>query len=307
MLPHGGDSGGVRRLRKIAEGLCQRGHDLETVLLRNGSGPLVPWNSIPERCRRFDCLVCPGDLPLWELEPYIPVSCRLHTFHLHFGVHDWSAEQGNILSGRIRKATTARWIQERIRRMGAGCRWFGVAPFEDGIYPEPSPRAFRIGTLAHAWYGWKNTGAVVQAMPEIRRQCPGVELWSYGQTEMPMPGRFFLNPAGALRRWIYNSCRVWVVPSISEGIGMCGLEAMLCHTPVVSADNRGVREYADESTCLLYPPADVDLMVRSIVSLLRNPDQAGVLADRAYDRVSRLRFSDCIDRIESILLEQEPS
>ncbi len=305
VLPHVGASGGIRRLRRIAAGLAQRGYQVSTVTLGEATARARHWSEIPAICRSLDCLICPGDLPLWQLAPLIPDSCSLHTFHLHLGMHDWRAEEGNIRSPRIRKATSARWIQERIRRMGADCAWFGIAPFDEEVHFEPADRLLRIGTLAHACYGWKNTRAVFDALPEIERRCPGVELWVYGQTSMPTPGRFFLNPDNRCRRRIYGHCRVWVVPSISEGIGMCGLEAMLCRTPVVSADNRGIREYADENTCLLFPPSAHQEMVRHVVSLLRDWELGARMAERAFVRVSRLNFEDCLDRIESILRDTE--
>lgn len=82
---------------------------------------------------------------------------------------------------------------------------------------------------------------------------------------------------------------------------MCGFEAMLCRAPVVSADNRGIREFADENTCLLYPPRDLGLMQSHILRLLSDWDYGTMLASRAWDTVSRLSFNDCLDRIEVLL------
>jgi glycosyltransferase involved in cell wall biosynthesis len=216
-------------------------------------------------------------------------------------MHDWIAEEGNIRSPRIQKATSARWIQQRIERMGAPCSWFGAAPFDDDLYEEPGQRAFHVGTLAHSWYGWKNTRAVLEIFPQIQARFPDAELWSYGQTSMAVPGRFFVRPDPACLRFIYSRCRVWVVPSISEGLGMCGFEAMLCGAPVVSADNRGIREFADETTCLIYPPADLDLMLSHVLSLLADWDYGKAMANRAKDHVTSYSFNDCLDRIEALL------
>lgn len=307
VIPHDGDSGGVRHLKRIASGLSERDHQVETMIFRAGPGnhqsrgPFTRWQDITLASRSLQALICPGDLPLWRLEPYVPDSCQLFSFHLHLGMHDWIAEEGNIRSPRIQKATSARWIQERIERMGVTCSWFGAAPFDDDLYEESPDRALRIGTLAHSWYGWKNTRAVVESLSVIQRQFPSAELWSYGQTPMAMPGRFFLKPDLVCLRFIYSHCRVWVVPSISEGLGMCGFEAMLCRAPVVSADNRGIREFADENTCLLYPPRDLGLMHSHVLRLLADWDYGTMLASRAWDTVSRLSFNDCLDRIEVLL------
>lgn len=301
ILPHDGDSGGVRRMRRIAAGLQERGYLVTSLVLRSERDLVTQWEEIPLLCQHLDRLICPGDLPLWQLVPFIPPQCSLYTFHLHLGMHDWNTENRNIFCRRIHKATTARWIQTRIRQMGSRCEWFGVAPFDGDIYEVPADRGLRIGTLAHAWYGWKNTRAVIDALPAIQEQCPGMELLAYGQNSYDLPGRFVLKPDACCRRTIYSQCRVWIVPSISEGIGMCGLEAMLCRTPVVSADNRGIREYADEDTCLLFQLAKPEDMVRHVLHLLHDWDAGRRMAECAYARVSTLKFDDCLDLIEGIL------
>ena len=41
------------------------------------------------------------------------------------------------------------------------------------------------------------------------------------------------------------------------------------------------------------------------MSLLRDWELGAHMAERAFDRVSRLNFEDCLDRIESILRDTE--
>ena len=42
---------------------------------------------------------------------------------------------------------------------------------------------------------------------------------------------------------IWRTADISVFPSLREGMGMAGLEAMASGIPLIAADNRGTREY----------------------------------------------------------------
>ncbi len=307
ILSHDGASGGNRHLRMIASQLTARGHLVRLLVLSRrfetvGAEDIVPWKHIALAARGLDVLLGPGDLPLSSLVPDVHV--RIMAIFLHLGVHDWTAELANIREPRIEKLTTARWIQREIRALGAESTWIGIAPLEEGLVMQRATDATsitRVGTLAHAWYGWKNTATAVAAYQQVATEFPRLELLSYGLVEMPMPGTFVLAPDLPMRQQIYTSCCAWLSPSISEGIGMAAFEAMQCGTPVISADNRGIREFADESTCAIYPPSDLPALTELLRAVVRFPEAFIERARRARRRVETHRWVDCMARIEAAL------
>jgi glycosyltransferase involved in cell wall biosynthesis len=72
-------------------------------------------------------------------------------------------------------------------------------------------------------------------------------------------------------KWLYRSCKAYVFPSLSEGFGLPGLEAMLHRAPVVCSTATCLPEiYGDGAW--YFNPLDVYDMVRSINEVLVNPE-----------------------------------
>lgn len=83
---------------------------------------------------------------------------------------------------------------------------------------------------------------------------------------------------------------LFLLPSDQESFGLAALEAMACEVPVIASDVGGLREliHPGEDGCLL-PPRDVDAMARCALDLLRQPERAREMGQRAR-RNARARF-----------------
>jgi glycosyltransferase involved in cell wall biosynthesis len=92
---------------------------------------------------------------------------------------------------------------------------------------------------------------------------------------------------------------VAVFPSLREGLGMFGLEAMAAGLPLIASDLSGPREYMDggESGCLLRDPLDPDELARGIAQLLAvKPSERAQIAD--HNRTLAAKFdNEATDRI----------
>lgn len=70
-------------------------------------------------------------------------------------------------------------------------------------------------------------------------------------------------------RWLYENTAAYVFPSLSEGFGLPGLEAMIHSAPVVSSDTTCLPEiYGDAAH--YFDPLDVDDMAGKIIDVLEN-------------------------------------
>jgi glycosyltransferase involved in cell wall biosynthesis len=72
-------------------------------------------------------------------------------------------------------------------------------------------------------------------------------------------------------KWLYQNCTAYVFPSLSEGFGLPGLEAMICNAPVVSSNATCLPEvYGDAA--IYFDPLDVNDITKVIEKVLSSPD-----------------------------------
>ena len=70
-----------------------------------------------------------------------------------------------------------------------------------------------------------------------------------------------------------KSFDLFVMSSVTEGLGSAILEAMACSRAVVATRAGGIPEAVDdEVTGLIVPPHDEDALAAGIVRLLKSPD-----------------------------------
>lgn len=94
---------------------------------------------------------------------------------------------------------------------------------------------------------------------------------------------------------LLSAADVFLLPSEQESFGLAALEAMACEVPVVASNVGGLPEVIDHGlTGFLHPPADLDGMAASALSLLTDPGLHQRIAGAARQRVCE-RF--CSDRI----------
>ena len=84
----------------------------------------------------------------------------------------------------------------------------------------------------------------------------------------------------------YNSCDVFVLPSLSEGFGIVNLEAMACGKPVISTRVGGIIDVViDGKTGLLVDPANIDELYLAMNKFLENPNLAIEMGKEGRKRV----------------------
>jgi glycosyltransferase involved in cell wall biosynthesis len=85
---------------------------------------------------------------------------------------------------------------------------------------------------------------------------------------------------------LLKSFDVFVLPSLSEGIPRCLLEAMAARVPVVATDIPGCRNLVEDAeTGLLYAPGDAAALQAALQALVSDPGRAASIVTRARDFV----------------------
>ena len=90
---------------------------------------------------------------------------------------------------------------------------------------------------------------------------------------------------------LHKAFDMFVMSSVTEGLGTSLLDAMACAKPVVATDAGGIPEVVERDvTGLLVPARDASALGAAIIRLLRDPALAGRLAAAGRARVER-RFT----------------
>ena len=90
-------------------------------------------------------------------------------------------------------------------------------------------------------------------------------------------------------RWLYENCAAYVFPSLSEGFGLPGLEAMAHGAPVVSSQATSLPEiYGDAA--IYFDPRNVDDMAAKISSVLDNKKLAQELSKKGLAQAAKFSW-----------------
>lgn len=90
---------------------------------------------------------------------------------------------------------------------------------------------------------------------------------------------------------VHKGFDIFVMSSVTEGLGTSLLDAMACGKPIVATTAGGMPEVVDDATTgLLVPPRDHQSMAEAIVKLLTNPERRARMGAAGLARV-RSKFS----------------
>ena len=246
---------------------------------------------------------------------------RLSGYHLHRPQLRWAlnrAQRVVAVADYLRQVAAGIGVPaDRIRVIPNGVDLMSFAPAKrdqarrmSGL-PEDATILLTVGAV----YSWKGQHLVIEALPFLRKQYPGIlyllvggsraEESSYvpslkrrvAELGLEEHVRFVgSRPHAELVRW-FNAADLFVLPTRSEGCPNVLLESLACGVPVVATEVGGVPEIIRHGRDgLLVPYGDLPALRDALQSAL----------DRRWDRqalVERAREFDWTDAAEQALEE----
>jgi glycosyltransferase involved in cell wall biosynthesis len=87
-------------------------------------------------------------------------------------------------------------------------------------------------------------------------------------------------------KWLYHNTTAYIFPSLSEGFGLPGLEAMKHGAPVISSNATCLPEiYGDAA--VYFDPRDIEDITSKIDSVLKNKQKANRYIEKGYEQVKK--------------------
>jgi glycosyltransferase involved in cell wall biosynthesis len=100
----------------------------------------------------------------------------------------------------------------------------------------------------------------------------------------------------------YCGAAAFVLPSVFEGFGLPGLEAMACGTPVVCSDRGALPELIADAG-LLVDPESVEALTGAITRILSDGDLSAHLSRRGRERSQRFSWGETAKRTFAVYQE----
>jgi len=176
----------------------------------------------------------------------------------------------------------------------------------DRIKDRPEPIKKLEGTPFIMYIGrptpHKNLPHLIEAFKQLQATRPGLKLVLagkkdvlYEQIEQSVQSQGIKDvlftgfvTEGQLR-WMYEHCAAYVFPSLSEGFGLPGLEAMKHGAPVVSSNATCLPEIYGEAAHY-FDPSNVEAMALAISDVLDNPDLRTKLIETGKSRAQEFSW-----------------
>jgi glycosyltransferase involved in cell wall biosynthesis len=102
---------------------------------------------------------------------------------------------------------------------------------------------------------------------------------------------------------LYKKAKIFVIPSIAEGMPMTIMEAMACKCCVISTKTGGGKKLIDNSkTGLLFDIGDSEELSKQIINLIKDKQKREELATNALEYVKRYEIENIANKWDGILV-----
>jgi len=210
----------------------------------------------------------------------------------------------------LTKIAIARWIINKLEELGETA----LGPLGNAIDPEEfyletniKNRPNDVVVIYHHMNvkGPKDIIAILKQLK--KRQNISAVLVSSRKPVHRIPHwvKIVIRPSLEELRTLYNSSKIFLHTSHSEGWGLPVMEAMACGCAVAAYANEGVSEFLiDKQNALLAPVKDKDAVVNNVRTLLSDDLLRQNLAANGRNKVCQYSWDNIVERFLTILQTQ---
>jgi glycosyltransferase involved in cell wall biosynthesis len=254
-------------------------------------------------------IACPVESAAF-VNSYSSAKGKKHYFIQHF--EDWALPAGDVEKTwkmPLKKIVIARWLQEKAKELGEEAIYIpnglDFSSFDVDI-PHSNRNQKTVLFLSH-YLETKGTKFAVEAASRLWQKYPDLKVHAFGVTDKPSYFPDFIiyhkDPPQRIIRTLYNSARIFISPSLSEGWDLPTCEAMLCGCAVVATDIPGHREYLiDKENGVFCVPGSTDSIFEKVDWLFSNPAEAESIALRAPESLKKFDWDSRVTLFENALL-----
>jgi hypothetical protein len=199
---------------------------------------------------------------------------------------------------------TTKKIEQAILKDGFRVDNIGFGLNMDGFVNYGNERKNYLAILVHDMES-KRTSLALQVADSLLKQGVIEGIITFG-------GKLHSKPKGLVRHYenatrqqvaeVFNQCKAYLMPSVSEGLNMTPIESTLCGCPAVICDG-AIGEVFDETTCkAIVNPDDLLFMEYNIHGLMINFDGYSPLFERNMrERIKPYTWDKVANNLKELL------
>jgi GT2 family glycosyltransferase len=329
VLPMFGVAGGVSAVLELVNALILDGVRAGIVVTGEAHPEISserffePYRMTPggliERCPPTKLLVATA----YQTAPAVAAAAGrrpgMRTAYFVQDYEGWFGADGPELVGDTyalipRMTAVSTWLSDEIeRRHGLRPVPVPISADPDVFHPrgeKPAPPPVRVAAMLR-FEERRGREYLLPALAEVARR-PGVEVVLFGLERVPPEASFPHRHVGVVSKEkvaaLLASAHIVVDPSLFQGFGLVGLEAMSCGTACVLTDSGGVREYAvDGENALVVLPRDAAALARAILRLVDDPPLRDRLAAAGLETARRFTWERTAARYREFMASLPPA
>ena len=302
----------MRRLGGEIRVRCKQKHHLES-----STANLIPVDRDHIRVEDVpDADVCIASW--WRMRQMIeawPASKGIKV-HLIRGYEVWGDDPQGVkevyrLAGQ--KVVISRWLQRVMAEEFGDPHAVLVPNGVDRLQFDSTPRRRAVVPTVGLLYGAqpiKGADTAFTSLRLVQERMPNVRVVAFGSSPIirdhrpPDNFKYYLRPDQALIPKLYRSADCWLLPSMTEGFGMPGLEAAACRCPIISTRFGGPEDFVEDGvTGRLVPVGDARAMADAVLEILNfNEGQWRAMSEASYGISLNFDWDRSADKLERALL-----
>ena len=280
-------SGGVRESLKLAEKMQM----IVRFQRLTEEYPQIPMSwTVGKPDNTFpDCDICItySDTPYIDNLIRLPQVGNVYLNMLSYGMCI-ERESKNIITRGVKVLCSTKKLEKLIGN-SVKCIGFGLDMEE--MYLQPDVIRGNLLAVMYSNLEIKRTSLALQIAKELKKE--GV-IDDYVVFGAPSEHTNYTNATRDEIRYIFNSCKCYLMPSVSEGLNLTPIEATLCGCPSIICDGAIDEIFLNKQNCFVVPKDSITIMMGKIKEVLGNYDKYAepfrakmieVTTDKTWDKV----------------------
>lgn len=209
----------------------------------------------------------------------------------------------------LKKIVVSNWLKEKAHELGEQAEL--IPNFIDESDFFEVNENIKNPTVSMLWHDNLRKGSAVglNILKRIKKEIPNLHAIFFGKNTPPdnLPDwvEYYQNATvNELRDEIYGKSTVYMMPSEFEGWGLTAMEAMAVGTPVISFENGGIRNYANDESAVLIQVGDVKMMQIELMDLLQNSEKRSTIKARALAKLKYYTIKSSGVKFDKFLTEK---